>query len=276
MAAVVIASGDAAHAPGSPVSRSSTRGGVRLTSAATNNSVPVFRKLFFGSIVKWSPCPFVDVKAWVRFSPRCFFCFLFFNFSLYYKYVISAPPFFGASFSTSSANMIPPLLHGHCVPCVTCACVYGVCRVSRVCMQRVTLGVLLNLFLLGVLGFVRDRPSLPWAPQQLNIDKHRTDCPSILYLEYRVFFLLRVLRVLKYWCLNTRSTWSMSSTEGPNTPSTGSMSSTYTRVQAVLGVKTSKLLGVLRVSRVLDTEILRVHKVPEVFFSRKYSNYTPR
>ena len=58
----------------------------------------------------------------------------------------------------------------------------------------------------------------------------------------------------------------MSSTEGPNTPSTGSISSTYTRVQAVLGVNTSKLLGVLRVSRVLDTEILRVHKVPEVFF----------
>ena len=58
----------------------------------------------------------------------------------------------------------------------------------------------------------------------------------------------------------------MSSTEGSNTPSTGSMSITYTRVQAVLGVKTSRLLGVLRVSRVLDTEILRVHKVPEVFF----------
>ena len=68
----------------------------------------------------------------------------------------------------------------------------------------------------------------------------------------------------------------MISTEGPNTPSTGSMSSTYTRVQAVLGVKTSKSLRVLRVSRVLDTEILRVHKVPNVCFSRKYSNYTPR
>ena len=40
----------------------------------------------------------------------------------------------------------------------------------------------------------------------------------------------------------------MSSTEGPNTPSTGSKSSTYSRVQAVPGVQTSKLLGVLRVS----------------------------
>ena len=68
----------------------------------------------------------------------------------------------------------------------------------------------------------------------------------------------------------------MSSTEGPNTPSTGSMSSTYTRVQAVLGVKTSTLLGVLRVSRVLDTEILRVHKVPEVFFLENTLKYTPR
>ena len=52
----------------------------------------------------------------------------------------------------------------------------------------------------------------------------------------------------------------MSSTEGPNTPSTGSMSSTNPRVQAVPGVQTSKLLGVLQVSRVLNTEILRVHK----------------
>ena len=68
----------------------------------------------------------------------------------------------------------------------------------------------------------------------------------------------------------------MSSTVDPNTPSTGSMSSIYTRVQAELGVEASKVLGVLRVSRVLNTEILRVHKVPEVFFSLKYSNYTRR
>ena len=48
----------------------------------------------------------------------------------------------------------------------------------------------------------------------------------------------------------------MSSTEGPKPPSTGSMTSTYTRVQAVPGVQTSKLLGVLRVSRVLNLGIL--------------------
>jgi len=50
----------------------------------------------------------------------------------------------------------------------------------------------------------------------------------------------------------------MSSTQGPNTPSTGSMRSTYPRVQAVPGVQTSKLLGVPRVSRVLNAETLRV------------------
>ena len=49
----------------------------------------------------------------------------------------------------------------------------------------------------------------------------------------------------------------MNSTEGPKPPSTGSMSSNYIRVQAVPGVQTSKLLGVLRVSRVLNPVILR-------------------
>ena len=43
----------------------------------------------------------------------------------------------------------------------------------------------------------------------------------------------------------------MSRTEGPNTPSTRSMSSTYTQALAVPGVQTSKIRGVLRVSRVL-------------------------
>ena len=74
--------------------------------------------------------------------------------------------------------------------------------------------------------------------------------------------------------LNTRSTWSMSSTEGPNTASTGSMSSTCPRVQAVSAVSICEVLGVLRVSRVLNPEILRVHKVPGVPFLEKYSNYT--
>ena len=48
----------------------------------------------------------------------------------------------------------------------------------------------------------------------------------------------------------------MSSTYVPNTASTGSMSSTYTRVQAVPAVQKCKRLGVLRVSRVLNPEIL--------------------
>ena len=47
----------------------------------------------------------------------------------------------------------------------------------------------------------------------------------------------------------------MSSTEGPEPPSTESMSSNYTRVQAVPGVQKSKLLGVLRLSRVLNPGI---------------------
>ena len=58
----------------------------------------------------------------------------------------------------------------------------------------------------------------------------------------------------------------MSSTEGLNTASTGSMSSTYPRVQAVPAVSSCKILRVLRVSRVLNPEILRVHKVPGVLF----------
>ena len=44
---------------------------------------------------------------------------------------------------------------------------------------------------------------------------------------------------------------------GVDTASTGSMSSTYPRVQAVPAVQTSKILEVLRVSRVLNTEILQ-------------------
>ena len=48
----------------------------------------------------------------------------------------------------------------------------------------------------------------------------------------------------------------MSSTDSPNTASTGSMSSTYARVQAVPAVQTSKVLGILRVSRVLNPQIL--------------------
>ena len=42
----------------------------------------------------------------------------------------------------------------------------------------------------------------------------------------------------------------MTSTDGPNTASTESMSSTYGRVQAVPAAQTSKILGLLRVSRV--------------------------
>ena len=78
-----------------------------------------------------------------------------------------------------------------------------------------------------------------------------------VYSEYRVLFVLRVLRVLKSTGgLNTRSTWSMSGTGDPYTASTGSISSTYARVQAVPAVQTSKARGVLRVSRVLNPEIL--------------------
>ena len=49
----------------------------------------------------------------------------------------------------------------------------------------------------------------------------------------------------------------MSSTEGLNTASTGRVSSTYPRVQAVPEVHTSEILGVLRVYRVLNPEILQ-------------------
>ena len=49
----------------------------------------------------------------------------------------------------------------------------------------------------------------------------------------------------------------MSGTDGPNTASTGSMSSTYVRVQAVPAVQKSEILGVLRVTRVLNPEILQ-------------------
>ena len=49
----------------------------------------------------------------------------------------------------------------------------------------------------------------------------------------------------------------MSSTDGPNTASTGSMSSTYARVQAIPAVQKIEILGVLRVSRVLNPEILQ-------------------
>ena len=48
----------------------------------------------------------------------------------------------------------------------------------------------------------------------------------------------------------------MSSTDGLNTASTGSMSSAHARVQVVPAVHKSKILGVLRVSRVLNPEIL--------------------
>ena len=49
----------------------------------------------------------------------------------------------------------------------------------------------------------------------------------------------------------------MSSTDGPNAASTGSMSSTYTWGQAVPAVQKPKILGALRVSRVLNPEILQ-------------------
>ena len=49
----------------------------------------------------------------------------------------------------------------------------------------------------------------------------------------------------------------MSSTDGHNTAGTGSMSSTYARVQAVPAAQKSKILGVLRVARVLNPEILQ-------------------
>ena len=49
----------------------------------------------------------------------------------------------------------------------------------------------------------------------------------------------------------------MSSTDGPNTASTEIISSTYTRVQAVPAVQTSKILGLLRVSRVFNPDILQ-------------------
>ena len=50
----------------------------------------------------------------------------------------------------------------------------------------------------------------------------------VYILEYRVHFVLRVLRVWSTGGLNTASTGSVSRTEGPNTASTGSMSSTDT------------------------------------------------
>ena len=91
------------------------------------------------------------------------------------------------------------------------------------------------------------------------------DTPSILgayailrvYSEYRVFFVLRVPRGLEYWRPKYSEHLSMSSTDGPNTASTGSMRSTYARVQAVTAVQKLKILGVLRVSRVLNPEILQ-------------------
>ena len=49
----------------------------------------------------------------------------------------------------------------------------------------------------------------------------------------------------------------MSSTDGPNTARTGSLSSTYARVQALSAVQKIKIHGVLRVSRVLNPEILQ-------------------
>ena len=66
----------------------------------------------------------------------------------------------------------------------------------------------------------------------------------------------------------------MSSTEAPNIASTGSMSSTYPRVQAVPAVSSCEILGVLRVSRVLNPEILRAHtKYLKYFFSKILSLY---
>ena len=58
-------------------------------------------------------------------------------------------------------------------------------------------------------------------------------------------------------CLNTRSTWSMSSIEGLNYASTRTMGRTHRRVQVVPAVQTSKILGVPRVSRALNPEILQ-------------------
>ena len=51
--------------------------------------------------------------------------------------------------------------------------------------------------------------------------------------------------------------WSMSRAEGLNAASTGSMSSACPRVQAVPAVQTSKIIGVLRVSRIFNFEILQ-------------------
>ena len=57
----------------------------------------------------------------------------------------------------------------------------------------------------------------------------------------------------------------MSNTDGPNTASTESMSSTYARVQAIPAVQTSRILGVLRVSRLSNPEILQhSSKIPRV------------
>ena len=61
----------------------------------------------------------------------------------------------------------------------------------------------------------------------------------------------------------------MSSTHGPNTASTGSTGSTYARVQAVPAVQKSKILGVLRESRVFNPDILQ-HS--SKIYSEQYSN----
>ena len=68
----------------------------------------------------------------------------------------------------------------------------------------------------------------------------------------------------------------MSSTDGPNTASTGSISSTCARVQAVPAVQKSKILGVLRVSRGLNPEVLQHSSkmLRVILFTSSTSQYT--
>ena len=67
-----------------------------------------------------------------------------------------------------------------------------------------------------------------------------------------VLLVLSVLQCSRKWCLKYCAYWEYEH-EGPNTASTGSMmSSTQPRPQAVYAVQTSEMVGVLRVSRVLN------------------------
>ena len=65
----------------------------------------------------------------------------------------------------------------------------------------------------------------------------------------------------------------MSSTFALNTAGTGSVSSTYARVQAVPAAQKSKILGVLRVSRVLNPEIFVRVNAPSNTLASSISQY---